>query len=320
MNSKMLRKLAIVSLLCIGLLLAPVCTAGFHSITKAVKHSDKIAEIQDKIQSYPTTQSSEYWALLFAVGVYYNHPDQDRPSMLEAVDDLYSTLLDSDHWQADHIRLIKAQDGTGVNLLQGLQWLDNMEDSEDVSLIYITTHGFPLRDQNGRGIDFPPFDEADGADEALVMYHGFENWYSYIWDDLLNFFISKLESQGVCLIVDSCYSGGFRDPPFENANDAFEEYTAQSFSEGLVEDLAGQGRVVLMSSEEYTVSYGSYFSSFLIEGFKGWADLAGNIDGVVSAEEAFYYSQFWVDLLGDQHPTIADYYPGDLPITTAWSE
>ena len=65
----------------------------------------------------------------------------------------------------------------------------------------------------GLPLDLPPKDESDGMDEFLVMYNGFENPYCIIWDDWLNFFLSRIKCQGLCLIVDSCYSGGFNDKP-----------------------------------------------------------------------------------------------------------
>ena len=298
----------------LGLTIAPAGNAALKSHTTTTHTFDFI---QNKLETIPVQEGADYFALIFAVGIYYNNPDQDRPSMLEAADDLNTQLLKSDHWTSDHIRVIKAEQATGKNLIDGLRWLDSVEDGDDVCLIYITTHGFPLKNQNGLPTDIPPKDEADGADEALVMYHGFYQWYSFIWDDLLNLFISMLESQGVCLIVDSCYSGGFNDTPFESEGGY--EYTAQSFSEGMAEDLLSQGRVVLMSCRENEVSYGSYFSSYLIDAFGGIGDTVGNQDGSVSAEEAFNYAEFWVSLFGDQHPTIRDLYSGDLQITTAWA-
>ena len=60
--------------------------------------------------------------------------------------------------------------------------------------------------------DIPSKDEADGMDEMFVMYNGFENQpFSFIWDDLLNYYLYRLKSNNLCLIVDSCYSGGFND-------------------------------------------------------------------------------------------------------------
>jgi len=86
---------------------------------------------------------------------------------------------------------------TIFNIIQGLRWLDKMEDSDDISMVFITTHGFPL------DIDIPPLDEEDGADEGLISYWGFAFPNLFIWDDQLNFLLNRLESQGVCLI------GGF---------------------------------------------------------------------------------------------------------------
>ncbi|MCK5030992.1 MAG: hypothetical protein KAR64_05955, partial [Thermoplasmatales archaeon] len=305
-----------IAIICIALLVSPVCNAGLN--TKETTKRDNKIDVQ-KLTDSQEVAGTEYWALLFAVGVYKNNPDQDRPSMLEAVDDLYDVLLDSPQWQADHIHKVTASEATGRRLIQELIWLIQNEDSDDMSLIYLTTHGGPLKNpSSGYPVDLPQKDESDGADEILVMYDGFDKWYAFIWDDLLNFFLSLLQSQGVCLIVDSCFSGGFND--FPSKENTIESYTIESFSEGLAEEIATQGRVVLMSCEEDTYSYGSYFSNYLIDGFEGSADLStfGNGDGINSAEESFYYAQRLVDLYGyaNQHPTILDLYPGEFPVTS----
>jgi hypothetical protein len=74
--------------------------------------------------------------------------------------------------------------------------------SEDYVLVYITTHGNHLMDAYGRPWDLSPKDEADGADEILMMYNGFNKWYGIIWDDMLNFFLSIIKCKELCLIVD----------------------------------------------------------------------------------------------------------------------
>jgi len=302
-------------IICTALIVSPAYSIGLNA--KDQINRNKNLNLP-KVNDIQINAGTEYWALLFAVGVYRNNPNQDRPSMLEAVDDLYDVLIDSPQWQPDHIHVVKGSQATGQNLIKELLWLIQNEDGNDMSLIYITTHGSPLLSEDGYPIDIPPKDEADGADEILVMYDGFDNPYAFIWDDLLNFFLSLLQSQGVCLIVDSCFSGGFNDVPFKG--NTIEDYTLESFSEGLAEEIATQGRVVLMSSEEDTYSYGSYFSNYLITGFEGSADRStfGNGDGINSAEESFYYAQRLVDLYGygNQHPTILDLYPGEFPVTS----
>lgn len=269
---------------------------------------------EDSFNSSNGNEETEFWALIFAVGVYKNTFNQDRPSMLESADDLYEVLLDSPNWQADHIHKVTAEEATGRRLIKELIWLIRNEDRNDISFIYLTTHGSPLEDSEGNPIDIPPYDEEDGADEILIMYEGFDKWYAFIWDDLLNFFLSLLQSKGVCLIVDSCYSGGFNDDPMFNRT-FDEDYNAETFSRGLAEELSAQNRVVLMSCQEDEPCYGSYFSQFLIDGFWGAGDFWGNIDGINSAEESFKYVEYWVNETCDFTPTIHDLYGGECPVT-----
>ena len=257
------------------------------------------------------SEGTEYWALLVAVGVYADSPGNDRPLMLEEVDDLYDLLLQSEWWSEDHIKVIKGEDATISNIIQGLRWLDKMEDSDDISMVFITTHGFPL------DVDIPPLDEDDGVDEGLVSYWGFAYLNLFLWDDELNFLLNRLESQGVCLIVDSCFAGGFNDPPdwnitginkYSNTQDDYQESSVK-WIDGFGEDVQGQGRVVLMASREDEVSYSGGFSPYLIDGLRGFADT--NLDDVITAEEAFYYAEpraSW------QHPTMYDGYDGELPL------
>lgn len=278
------KKIAVqlMSILCAILIITPVCNAG-------IKADDNKIDIKEKIKNLKSTWGgTEFWALLIGVGVYENHPDEDRPSMLRAVDDFREVLLNSPLWSNDHIHTLKGEQATMRNLIKELFWLIRSDDKNDMTLIYITTHGGPLKNKDGENWDIIPRDEDDGADEILMMTEGFEQWYGKIWDDLLNFFINLLQSMGVCIIIDSCNSGGF-------------------------DDLKSPGRVVLMSCKEDELSYGSVFTNCLIDGFWGEADLYGNGDGVNSAEEAFDYAIS--QMSGNQHPVIHDDYTQEFPIT-----
>jgi len=270
----------------------------------------KIQDNDNKTTNH-VTADTEYWALLVAVGVYADNPEENRPLMLEEVDDFYDLLLESPWWSEDHIKVIKGEEATTTGIIQGLRWLDRMEDSDDISVVYITTHGFPL------DVDLPPADEEDGFDEALMSYWGFAYPNLFIWDDELNVLLNRLESQGVCLIVDSCYAGGFNDPPDWNfsiqpINPFYQIQTDQAITkwiQGFGEEVRGQGRVVLMASREDEVSYSGGFAPYLIDGLRGFGDT--NMDGIVTAEEAFYYSE---PRTYRQHPTMYDGYDGELPL------
>lgn len=137
----------------------------------------------------------------------------------------------------------------------------------------------------------PPFDESDGKDETCI------------WDDELNFLLNKLDSKGVAVIIDSCHSGGFSD--------------TTKWMKGFADDIERKGRVILMSCGEEELSYGSYFTDYIIEGLEG-ADF--NNDGMCSAEEAFGYAEPKILDIAKQldvewHPQIYDDYEGELNLT-----
>ncbi len=281
----------------------------FLPISIGISNPEELESVENQDIITIGNEGSEYWALLVAVGVYADDPQQNRPLMLEEVDDLYEVLLQSEVWSEDHIRVIKGQDATVSNIISGLRWLDKMEDDDDFSLVFITTHGSPL------GFDIPPFDEEDGTDEMLVSYWGFAYPTSFIWDDELNFLLNRLESQGVCLIVDSCYAGGFNDPPNWNILNLLpfprseSTMSSKEWMEGFLEDVRGQGRVVLMASCEDELSYSGGFAPYLIDGLRKFAD--SNNDDVISAEEAFFYTE---PRTYRQNPTMYDGYDGELPL------
>ena len=255
---------------------------------------------------------TEYWGLLIAVGVYADHSERNIPFMQEDVDDLYTILVESDWWSKDHIKVIKGKNATATNIIQGLRWLDRMDDGDDISLIYITSHGGPL------STDIPPLDEEDGHDECLSTYWSFAYPSTLIWDDELNYHLSKLESQGVCLIIDSCFAGGFNDPPYRarmynsiKNNNEDDLVSISGWVDSFIEDVSGSGRVVLMACREDEYAIAGMYTPRVIDGLRGFAD--NNMDGVVSAEEVFYYAE---TRCIEQHPTMYDGYTGELPIIT----
>ncbi len=263
--------------------------------------------------------STEYWALLVAVGIYKENPWMNRLSMLVEVENLYNILLLSTHWEKNHIKIITGKNATIQNIFDGFRWLDRMEDESDICLVYLTTHGFPIF------LDLPPFDEEDRMDEALATYNGFlsfENPWSWgplanpfgiIIDDQLNYYLNRLESKGLCIIVDSCYSGGFND------NWSYAPQVKMSDSAlGIARDTPPRNRVTMTSVPEENVSFGSYFTQFLIEGMEGYSD--SNEDGMCSAEEIFWYAETMMRIKRGEtgmQPQIFDDYMGELLLTEA---
>ena len=285
---------------------------GFRDATQNCENTT-----QNIINSSASSKGTDYWGLLIAVGIYDNVPVMDRPTMLSAVDNLYNVLLRSSQWNSNNIRVITGEQAIPSNILRGFKWLDEMENEDDICLVYLTTHGFPIL------FDLPPFDEDDGMDEALATYTGFLPYASpWSWeplanplgiltDDLINFLLNRLESKGVCMIVDSCHSGGFNDNwNYKNSRNAI---TPTSSGPYISLGMQNSNRVVLTSVREEDISYGSYFSQFLTEGMKGYADR--NSDGICTAEEIFFYAQPIVENYFGLKAQMFDNYPGELSLT-----
>lgn len=261
---------------------------------------------------------TEYWALLVGVGVYQDNPRQDLPLTFGGVAELYETLLVSEWWDEDHIRILTGKNVTVLNIIRGLLWLDAMDDEDDICLLQFNMHGTSAN-------DLPPFDEDDTRDEYITTYRSFKYDYPfmYIRDDQLNFFLSRLDAAGVCVIMDSCYSGGFNDAPYKKiiyqakVDSNYISNATLCSQEGFAGDIRGDGRVILMSSRENeTAIHG--FTQFITQGLKGYAD--SNADGLCSAEELFEYAK--PRIINHPYyttpstvPTIYDGYPGELVLT-----
>jgi hypothetical protein len=266
--------------------------------------------------------NTEYWALLVGVGEYAGHPEMEAPCDLD-VQHMREALLSSDQWHTDHIKTIIGKNATKINIIKGLRWLDSMEDKDDISVVYFSSHGGYLS-FFGVPIDLPPLDEADRADEVLVTYYGFINPLANIRDDELNLYLNTLESHGECVIIDCCYAGGFNDTPRTDQflintrffrNDGASSPSA--FAEDFLKDISKEGRVVLMGTRENELGWASpdeglLFTTALTESLrKGVGDF--NDDGSISAEEAFLVARSRTEL---QHPTMCDWYDGELLLTT----
>jgi hypothetical protein len=270
----------------------------------------------------PKDSGIEYWALLIGPWIYGDEPWIQNASSISA-EKMYNSLSSSNHWKKDHIKLITGKNATKRNIIKGFRWLDGMEGKNDVVIIYFATHGGKLT-FFGFPLDLPPFDEADKSDEILATHYSFKYPYlTYLRDDEIRFLIDQLESKGICLIVDSCSAGGFSEiaditslfsrgnPMKYKGGNSF----SAAFIEGFSEEIEGNGRVILMASEEDEIAWatpdGLDFSLELIKSLrKGLFDF--NRNGFISAEEAFNFTQF---KFNHQNPVICDNYDGELDIT-----
>jgi len=317
----LLNKILVIGIIILFIGINIIPQVGSLSFEKYGSTNNKIIKICTK-NSTVYNSDIEYWALL--IGVENTTSDLSAEAM-------YESLLSSENWQKDNIKIITGKNATKTNIIKGFQWLDNNENEDDIVVIYIATHGGQSR-LFGMPIDFPPIDEADHCDEYLATYNSFKySFLANIRDDELNSLINKLESCGICVIIDCCFSGGFDDisrktnfrskVPIPRYNT--EEYSSTSFIEDFTEEIRNDGRVILMASQEDEYAYavpnkGHCFTNVLIKSIgEGLGDFNNN--GFIAAEEAFNFSQFRLGLSKweTQHPKMYDGCNGDLHLTVS---
>ena len=290
--------------------------------------SNSIKETDSNVSTY--NEDTEYWGLLIGVNEYYDYPEDSFIENKLIVERLYNTLIFSDFWQEDHIKIITGKDATRKNIINGFKWLEENEDEDDVCFIYYGGHGAISLEL------FPPFDEADRYDGYLSTYWTSKLtssnslllcllglYISTISDDQFNKLLSKLDSKGICVAIFACQGGEFDDPPINTlaVPSIYEKFfmKTEQFSYKFCEDLKDSGRVILMPCEEDEGVDGTWFIDFLIQGFQGFSDV--NSDYLCTAEEAFNYSAPLTTEYSTKYtafptyPSIFDDYPGELVIT-----
>jgi hypothetical protein len=109
---------------------------------------------------------------------------------------------------AENVRLLTGNQGTKAVVVQGLRWLAEKTQPEDLVLVYFSGHGTRIRDQ-------PPARHPDGISAALICYH---NKQKLTADDpdlkqilLVDYdfgrLLKKIPARRRLIVVDSCHSG-----------------------------------------------------------------------------------------------------------------
>jgi len=277
-----------------------------------------------------SNEDTEYWGLLIGVNKYYNYPEDSFIEMKLVIERLYNTLIYSDFWQEDHIKIITGKNATRKNIIDAFKWLEINDDEDDICFIFYGGHGIISIEL------FPPFDEDDRYDGYLSTYWTSEYcskhsillnllglYISAISDDKFNKLLSKLDSEGICVAILACQGGEFDDPPRKSLTKPYifkKLFTkTKQFSYNFCKDLTDSGRVILMPCEEDEGVDGTWFIDFLIQGFQGFSDV--NNDYLCTAEEAFNYSAPLTTEYSSKYtyftiyPSIFDEYSGELVIT-----
>jgi len=184
----------------------------------------------------------------------------------------------------ENIELLVGRSATKRNIEAAFTRVSQLDKPEDTVFLYYSGHGSFVRDADG--------DEADGdhLDETLLPYdavRGRED--TQIIDDIFGYWISRLDSRSVIVLLDACHSGG------HGKGVSAEDIPAKGGGDSLVKDIftdpnAKPGRGVLAACgsgekafESLDLEHG-VFTYFLLQGLQfKQADATG--DGAVTLGE-----------------------------------
>jgi len=168
----MFRKILVIGIivLFIGISIAP-SISSLKECNELIGYKEKtdnfILEDKDDNQisyRFDKIKNREYWALC------YSQSESDGSLLL-----LKESLCKSG-WNETHIRLLDGEDITEQDFIDNITWLDDNEDSEDIILIFISSHG----------------------------YTGGFNLMSYYE---LNEQLNRLDSEKMAIFIATCHSG-----------------------------------------------------------------------------------------------------------------
>lgn len=140
---------------------------------------------------------AENKALIIGVSEYYNTND-NLPGVALDVDNMYEVVRMLGYHDKNIVTLRDSQ-ATRDNVIEAIR--DHLiagSKPNDNLLLYFSGHGTRVYDENG--------DEADGIDEALVLY-GASPEESFFIDDEFSSLLGQIQSNNLYVYIDACHSG-----------------------------------------------------------------------------------------------------------------
>lgn len=272
------------------------------------------------------TQAAQRWAVVIGITAYLDDtipklgfPESDAVKLQEA-------LVTHCGFRPDHIRLLTSSDATYVNIKEAFEeWLIPTVQLDDLVVVYFSGHGSQVDDDDEA-------EERDRLDEVILPYEAEKGKAaSSIRDDQIEGWLSKLRTQKIVMIWDSCQMGnrskGFAFTPTHRAKgDESKEEMSLDFGDYAFLSAVQEGEEAWESPDLRS----GVFTHFVLQGIKGAADKAphGNEDGSVTvAELGAYVAATAFVFSGDhcrstQHPelVVRDDEMGATILTVPWPE
>lgn len=240
----------------------------------------------DTVASFGEATKAAKHAVIIGIDKYED--DRIAPLELAAADAkaIYDILTHPyfGGFPAENVTLLLNEDASYRNIKEAIL-VDLVERAcfEDTVVIYYAGHGAPGPATGTNSADamekyFVPYDaKIDRLRAHGVAMSDVNDWFRYI------------QSRRVIFFIDSCYSGASGGRSFNNP--LFN--TRASLTDEFLEELSGDGRIVVTACEVNQVSLElkelghGLFTHYLLEGLRGKADIDG--DGRVSISELYQW-------------------------------
>ena len=256
------------------------------------------AERSNEMLPKQSNNETEYYAVIAACTNYdrltMNIPNGPFPIPERKLIKLYDALIESKNWNESNIILLLNRNATKENITNALQEMSHRVGPNDIFLFSWQGHGGDEEDIDG---DEKINNQRDKYDEAIYPY----DYKNYITDDELGDNFSKINAKGMCLIFESCLSGGLVNrsrlvdrigmSEINYINSFNEDFRRDIDSKIGTLDVDGGNRVVILCTLPNTIGRVTLLTGFpmtraLAFALKGFARDKDK-DGYISAEEAF---------------------------------
>ncbi len=262
------------------LVMGLICTTYFNPILAGSLNNSIVPSQSADI--VVDSSESEYFGVFVGLSAYEDDNISLPPPPYKKFSDerlrvLYDTLLEYDNWNEENMILLLNENGTKENIESAILQMSERVDENDVFVFAYQGHGGQIDDWDGD----ESINDPDDVFDEIICPHDFsfedDVLYNYLSDDELDALFDTIDSQGMFLIFESCYSGGMIDNNTEYG------------SWGII-DVDQTNRVIVTATCEEMIALTNMFIDLsLMKSFSDAISLGGEIDadedGFLSAEE-----------------------------------
>jgi hypothetical protein len=229
-------------------------------------------------------------------------------TVLDDARDVYSLLVDPSHagYPPDQVQLLLDEQATRAALCRALDALAERADEDAIVFVYVSSHGARVENGPSSGEYLLPVDADWASNQSLAE--------TAISGAELSEALGRVRARKLVVVFDCCHAAGLGQTKGAVAP-ALKAGLSTTYYDRLA---AGQGRVILASSDSDEVSYvlpqaaNSLFTQHLLAGLRGGVP---SDDGMIRIFDLFEYIQPRVVLAeSGQHPVFKAQLRENFPV------